>query len=365
MRFLTPQVRSEPTGRLNLLDALRFVAAIAVVAYHFTVYPFPFGWPNPPVEIFGALSRISGYGYLGVYLFFIISGFVISLSARGRTTGQFVASRMGRLLPAFWVAVPVAGILAPLILTGRITSESLRNTAVNLTMLPKAFGAPYVDGVYWTLWIEFCFYVIVGFLILSGLTYGKMLLLAALWPLVGVLVQTGNKQLGLLLLPQFAPLFAGGIALYLIYAYGHNLLHWLIVGANAIFAANTAALSTTAVNKSTHAGLSSAVAFAIVIGFFALVAIATLTRARPWTGRVGTSFGRLTYPLYLMHVFPGLIVIHFTHEFLGTWGSLLLALAVVLALAWVVNRWVEQPYGPRIRKAIEGSFQKVESKQLA
>lgn len=365
--MLSPDLapRAARQARLNLLDALRFAAAIAVVAYHFTTYPYPWGWDARPVTIFGPLTSVTGYGYLGVYLFFIISGFVIMMSAWGRTPGQFVASRMARLFPAYWVAVPLAGVVAMFVLTGRVTSENLRNTAVNMTMLNKPFGVPYVDGVYWTLWVELCFYLIVGVLIVTGLTYKKVLALAALWPLAAVLVQAGNKQFAEILQPTFAPLFAGGIALYLVYAYGHTLLHWIILAANAVFAANNAALTVAPVRTSTGAHLSSVVAFCLIIAFFALVALATLTPARVWTGSVGTSLGRLTYPLYLVHVFPGLIVIQFTQDLLGVWGALALAVAVAITLAWLVNRFVERPFASPMRALIERTFDRSKVDQNA
>jgi peptidoglycan/LPS O-acetylase OafA/YrhL len=343
-------------GRLNLLDGLRFLAAIAVVAYHFTVYPYEWGWSERPVSIFGPVTAVTGYGYLGVYLFFIISGFVIMLSARGRTVGQFVSSRMARLLPAYWAAVLLSGLAAPFVLDGRITSQNIRQTAVNLTMLEKPFGVPYVDNVYWTLWVELCFYLIVGIVLLSGIGYGKILALAALWPLGAVLVQAASKQFAEVLQPTYAPFFAGGIGLYLVFAYGHRLLHWLIVGMNAVLAADNAALTAAPVRSTTAAPVSSVVAFALVIVFFAAVAVATITPAREWTGALGTRLGALTYPLYLVHVFPGLITIQFTHRAIGTWPSLLLGVAVALTLAWAVNRFAERPLSRPMRKRLERTF---------
>ena len=343
-------------GRLFLLDALRFCAALAVVAYHFAAYPYQWGWGARPVTIFGPLTLVTGYGYLGVYLFFIISGFVIMMSARGRTPGQFVASRMSRLFPAYWVAVPLAGIVAVLILNGHVTPDNIRTTAVNMTMLEKPFGVPYVDNVYWTLWVELCFYLIVGLLIVTGLTYRKVLALAALWPLLAVLVQAGNKQLAEILQPDYAPLFAGGIALYLIYAYGHTLLHWIVLAVNAVLAANNAALTTSWVHDSTGIRLSGAVAFCLILAFFAAVAVATLTPARSWTGSVGASLGRLTYPLYLLHVYSGLIVIQYTQNILGIWGALALGVATAITLAWLAMRFVERPFAPPMRRLIERTF---------
>lgn len=50
--------------------------------------------------MFPVLSEVTRYGYAGVNLFFVISGFVILMSVWGRTAPQFIASRVSRLYPA-------------------------------------------------------------------------------------------------------------------------------------------------------------------------------------------------------------------------------------------------------------------------
>ena len=345
-----------PPRRFALLDFSRFIAALAVVGYHFTVYPYDWGWGRPPVEVFGALTKITGYGYLGVYLFFIISGFVITMSVRGRSVGAFVASRVARLLPAYWVVVVLSAAVFVPLLTGRLGFAEIRVAVVNMTMLQVPFGVPHVDGVYWTLWVELCFYIIVGVLMLTGVTYGKLLAMTLLWPLAAVLLAEGDGILVELFQPAFAPLFAGGIGIYLIHAYGHSLTHWFAVGVNAILSANLASQSVAPVRASVDADLSSAVAFALVIGCFALVACAVLTPLHGLTGRVGVALGRLTYPLYLVHVFPGLLVISWTHEALGAWPSLILAVSVATGLALLINRFVEQRVSRPLRTRLESEL---------
>src|SRR5699024_10591942 len=92
-------------GRLRAMDALRLLAALAVVLFHFTTRDHGRWGAQLPHEVFPALSHVVRYGYAGVHLFFTISGFVILMSVWGRSPRQFVASRISRLYPAFWVAV--------------------------------------------------------------------------------------------------------------------------------------------------------------------------------------------------------------------------------------------------------------------
>lgn len=352
----TPAVPVTPAPRLALLDLLRFIAALAVMAFHFTVYPYAYGWGQPANEVFPELSHLTVYGSLGVQLFFVVSGFVILMSAWGRSVGQFVGSRVARLFPAYWVSVLSSGILLALILGTEIEP---RRIVMNLTMIQTPFGVPNLDGVYWTLWVELCFYLLIGVLLVRGLSYGKVVALIGLWPLAAVMLGTTEGFLGQLLQPYYAPLFAGGMALFLIYRYGHSLLHWFLVVLNVVLAVQqTVTGNGTWTGGTVGVPMHHAVTSAIVVACFALVAVATLTPARTWSGKVGTFLGRLTYPLYLLHANWGLLIIMWTHEWAGRWGAIIIAAIGVIVLAWIVNRFVEKPLATPMRRSIESAFRR-------
>jgi peptidoglycan/LPS O-acetylase OafA/YrhL len=67
------------------------------VLYHYTA--------RGEITSFPLLAPLTQFGYLGVPLFFMISGFVISASAENRTPSEFVISRITRLFPAYWFGV--------------------------------------------------------------------------------------------------------------------------------------------------------------------------------------------------------------------------------------------------------------------
>src|SRR5690606_9451917 len=94
-----------PRERLSELDLLRFLAALAVVLYHFTGFGGAGAWPEPAGDVFPEVAALTRFGYLGVDLFFVISGFVILMSAWGRGPGEFGISRLVRLMPAYWASV--------------------------------------------------------------------------------------------------------------------------------------------------------------------------------------------------------------------------------------------------------------------
>ena len=151
--------RPRQTHRIAGLDALRGLAAFSVLLGHYTTnyhrlyrhsddLMFSYPW--------------AGYGVL---LFFMISGFVILMSAeRAAGAADFAWARFSRLYPAYWTAVAITfTVLALFPLPGRTPSPRL--ALVNLTMVQNLFGAGNVDGVYWTLHVELYFYAIVFLLL--------------------------------------------------------------------------------------------------------------------------------------------------------------------------------------------------------
>jgi peptidoglycan/LPS O-acetylase OafA/YrhL len=342
--------------RLAVLDALRFVAAMLVVLFHFAGRPSP-AWGVPPAVVFPRLSEIAHYGSLGVYLFFMVSGFVVLMSVFGRSPASFVASRVGRLYPAYWFAVLATGALLLLDRPfNEVTSQvRLPDVILNLTMLQSAWGAPDVDGVYWTLWVELKFYLLLGLLALVGVTRTRILLLCAFWPTVGALAQTtGEHLLVALLEPNFAPFFALGMLVYLVWQEGWTTPSVLLMVLNWAFAMRVAYSYVLPWNIGIGDAVLPYPAVAAVLTLMLIAVIAAtlspLSRVR-W--RVLTLAGALTYPLYLMHEIWGWWLIRLLYPAVGAYATLAITIVVALVVAWLINRFVERPFGPRLRRALE------------
>jgi peptidoglycan/LPS O-acetylase OafA/YrhL len=338
-----------------MLDALRFVAALSVVAVHLTSRSSP-AWDGPvPAEVV-PVGRWTGYGHLGVPLFFIISGFVLLMTAWGRDIPAFVASRVGRLFPAYWVAVGFSAVLvlwvwpANPVFFGAFISKT--QAALNFTMLQGAFSSPNLDGSYWTLWYEARFYLLIAIFMMVGITRRRVLAFATLWPIIAAIASaSGQAFIAAFLMPDYAPFFAGGMLLYLIYRDGHDLGTWLLVGFQVVSGANFATHYYMNLSNSTPVVPSKILIAVLIVGSFAAVAAVTLTRLARWNAWWMTTLGALTYPLYLIHENLGWFTIHLLRDALGSWGAIGVATVVVLTAAVLIHRLVERRFGKRLRAA--------------
>ena len=120
--------------RIVGLDVLRGGAAVAVMLHHHGQY-YDVLYPGRT-----PLSFDLGPGHFGVELFFIISGFVILMTAeRAARPIDFAWARFSRLYPAYWTALVVTfAVVNVFALPGR--RASLARAVANLTMFQHAFG---------------------------------------------------------------------------------------------------------------------------------------------------------------------------------------------------------------------------------
>lgn len=355
-----PRARSVTTRpRYALLDGLRFAAALGVVLFHFTSKQHQ-AWGRPVPEVFPHLHTFTALGYYGVHLFFVISGFVILMTAWGKDIPSFVSSRVSRLYPAYLVAVPTAAVLLGLIWLNQ-KHITLYQVAVNLTMMQGAFGVDHIDGVYWTLWVELRFYAMIAVLMLIGVTRHRVLALAAFWPVIAAFARTTEMPLiAEALNADYAALFSGGMAIYLLTRNRKDLAAWLVLAMSTLLAiAVPGAASQKILQSSTGVGFSGHTTVIVIAGCFGLVALVTLTPLARTHMRWVTALGLLTYPLYLVHEWWGWWMIHLLSGRLPDWVVLGITLTFVGAFAVVVYRFVERPFAPRVRSVVERSLRGV------
>jgi peptidoglycan/LPS O-acetylase OafA/YrhL len=320
------------TSRLVEIDALRGLAALAVVLFHYTTRFAELFGANPPPSI------SFPDGHYGVNLFFIISGFVIFMTLEKTSRPMdFVISRFSRLFPAYWIAIILTFVITHLLgLPGKLVDIT---TAIgNLIMIHGLFKIPHVDGVYWTLEVELLFYGGMFLLYRFGrlhLIHHALLGLLALRLTYHVLASRFGIDLPWtiyrLLILQYIPWFALGISIYLATS-RHDAGAWR----RPAFTATCAILTLLIVDALFVAAL------AVALG--AAVTLAASGRASLLRHRTLVWLGSISYPLYLLHENIGWsLQLRLGKLGVSTDLTILIVLASSLAMATALTRWVEQP----------------------
>ena len=341
-RLVAPGRTAAPARFLEL-DALRGFATIAVALFHFTTrFGNEYGHSTPPLF----LVPLGSYG---VHLFFIISGMVIFLTIeRSRSAAEFVVARVGRLYPAYWVAVTLTFVAMAVV--GLPPFEvSTPQYAWNLTMAHRFVNVADMDGAYWSLQVELVFYLLMlGLLALRAIPIIEPILLG--WLLVlsldastGVVAQASMNSRtfhDFVTLYGYAEFFIIGIVLHLRRAWGSS-------------PALTVALAWALIYHATQATWEST---AIAFGLTILTQAAIRGDLRWLAARPLLFLGAISYPLYLLHQHIGyLLLLAFRERGLPTNVAIPLALVVVIAIAAALHYAVERPgqtFAGRLRRRL-------------
>lgn len=326
--------KSSARPRLTIpwLDAVRFAAAFAVVIYHYTAHDLRTG-----------IYPVTRYGNLGVPLFFIVSGLVIAMSLEAAATPvRFLVNRATRLYPAFVVCSAITVAYVELFTDGPFFT--VRDVLVNLTMFGKVLNGRLINGAYWTLAVEWVFYLL---MFAVWRVAGRRALPPFLWAWLAVSAVSIWVPLGVLqrlLITHSAPFFIAGAALYLMSAgKGGRTMPALVAISIPV------ALYWTLYKSDDYVDLPDQPAhwavITIIIACYLLIAALALrsrwTHAGPAIVQLG---GRASYPLYLLHQTIGAHVLHRFYR-PGAGGVLLISMLVcfMVAASVAIAVLVEQP----------------------
>lgn len=324
------------------LDLLRFCAAASVFVYHQVLNGTGIGHAAsgfPPVS--SLVSEIGRYGYVGVPLFFVLSGFVILATALRTDSAGFLAGRFARIFPTF----ALCALLSMLVVgaaEGR-QAPSLALYIANLTFIPQAFGFHWIDGVFWTLRYELQFYGFVFILLATGQLRRLGWSLTWLWLGIAVL-QSANvlpNVLRQLFVADYAPLFIIGLGLYWCVEAPSPVRILLVITATIIAVFNEF-IRVDVYEAAIHLTLNRW----LVCGIIALLPLLLLGAVRLPFERVGALcyfLGGISYPLYLLHNNLSVALM----PRLGLW----LGLALVFAACTLVYL-PDEKFRPRLHAAL-------------
>jgi peptidoglycan/LPS O-acetylase OafA/YrhL len=345
---------SGPTHRFTFLDALRGIAATGVAAFHISRYgPVAHAAEEAiPAWLEGLLK----YGWVGVQIFFVLSGFVIAYSLRAtRVTPAFVAQfavrRSLRLDPAYWTTIMLVLLLTALVPSifydPNLESDpvSFGQLAAHLFYLQNILGLGNISVGFWTLCIEVQFYLaLIGALCLAQWIAGseepvcrqdlmRLSGLLALPALMSLFVSNLNQSTDSLLIHFFCMFYLGILACWCLEGKVRDWVFWTYASAMVL-------------RLGWHWSLDICVA--LVTG----IAIYIVGRRRHLGDWLNFSWlqylGRISYSLYLIHYPVACIITAIGYELTGTspmasalW--LAVALAVSIVAAGLLYRAVESP----------------------
>jgi peptidoglycan/LPS O-acetylase OafA/YrhL len=331
-----------PHDHIATLDLLRLVAALAVVGFHY-LYRGAVGDPvlsHPYPEA----APFAIYGYLGVNLFFLISGFVIAWSAEGRDWASFAVARFARLYPGFLACMTITF----LVMLGAASPHfpvSVAQYGANLFMLAPAFGQDFMDGAYWSIVLEVVFYGWVALALACRVFDRLRLELVAGWLVICALNEfvLHNGGLRLVLVTEFGPLFAAGVLIQYMYAHGRSPTALLLL--LAAFALSSTNMTVAQTWMHAHYGQSIPLVklVAVNLGIHALLVGAIMMRRMLRPGPLVLALGGITYPLYLLHQHIGYVAIEALAPGLGRWTAAAVVTVAIGVVACAIWRYVERP----------------------
>lgn len=312
-------------SRIEVVDSLRGIAVLSVCVSH--LMSANCGLPHDSI-----LWKIGTHGWLGVEVFFVISGFIIPYalhrsSYRLQNFPKFLLKRIIRLDPPYVAAIVFAILVKYLAsrspnYSGEPFDISIPQVLLHFAYLNAFFDYPWVISVFWTLAIEFQYYLAVGLLFPWIITKSN-------GQRIGLFVVMGLMAT---LFPQhqflfhYLFLFMLGMLSFQFHAKIISLKgFWISLPLLAVGACYTLG----------PLRASAGVATALIIGFFC------------FSNKFLRFMGAISYSLYLVHAPIGRKFVNLGGRYVdGTTGGLAVVVAGLLASilgAWLLYTMVERP----------------------
>lgn len=335
--------------RVNEIDLLRFLAALSVVLYHYSFRGYAAdGMSIMPYPLLAPLAK---YGSLGVELFFMISGFVILMTAADGSLKKFIVSRVVRLYPAFWACCTIT-FLAIVLMDDPRFSASIGQYLVNMTLLSKFVKVPSIDGVYWSLFVEFRFYALVAFVLLIKRIHQAELFLI-FWLISSVvLVIIPVDKLRYLLIVDYSAYFIAGATYFLVWTQGVSKRKYFLIITSWGLAIYQSSNAFSGFEKQFSTTINGYIVAGIITMFFVAMFLVSI-RCTGFFGRNRwLMVGAITYPLYLIHQNIGYLIFNFSYPAVSNHLLLPGAILLMLLVAYVVNAYVEKIISSPMKKGI-------------
>ena len=323
------------------IDFLRFVAITSVVIFHFTARRYeilPYGYlvKGPPWNL----------GWVGVNLFFIISGYVVSHTlSKSYNARDFILKRVTRIYPALWLILPIV-FLGQYFIPHSIFKDrsSLVNLLGSMTLIPPSvlnlqniINFDWLTLVLWTLKIEMIFYILC-YILFSFFSYKNIIFYS-------VLICTLTSIL-LIVTLNFNLNYVNPIEVVL-KGLGFDYLPWFVLGMlfyeqkvlkkskHLMICLFSVFALTISVSKSNFS--SYQIAESAVIVLFILI-VFRKTNSKLIKLKIFQVLGFSSYEMYLIHQGLGVpILVFFIKKFELTSSESFLLMTIIIVLLFLVS----------------------------
>ena len=321
------------------LDIVRIGAALWVLSFHwFTCSGCFYGFKETPSVLFvpSFFTSIAQWGFLGVDIFFILSGCLIAKSAIANQWWKFAGDRFIRLFPAYFFCGVLSLFLYPLATNNSVTVAKI----FSLSGLQFWIGGPAILFSGWTLPVEISFYFLItcGIYLYSkknGFGPKELRAFLSIWLFLYILANTIALQpLQNLLTPMYAPFFILGASLSLVTSKRDLLQNSITISISLILT-----LKNVLYRIEEHPTLNHKFLSSLLLVLFMCAVI--LYSQRPVKYEISSSrmyliqtLSRMTYPIYLLHLEVGLTFVYlFLKLGLGSPGAFGAGFLVITAIS--------------------------------
>lgn len=318
--------------RFHFLDVLRAVAALAVVSYHCL-----------PVAASGPVANVLSQGWMGVFVFFPISGYCICSAIHGQhtyTISEFLTRRWRRIYPPYLWSIALAIALGLAVLpfsNGSIISFEMPVAGwISIITLTQVFTSysTRINPVYWSLCYEEQFYLIMACSLLITSARTRAAFFTVLTGAAIACNAAGWTMQGLFL-GYWIPFAAGVAVYYLLSGRGYRTSGVAILGLSAV----------------------SAMALHEPGTYVSLITCVVMLAAAPLEAHLQTQrwlkplywIGMISYSVYLIHVpIGGRIVNALSRVDAPSWLAMTSAIIISVAagfgfFALIESKWLRKP----------------------
>lgn len=330
--------------RFKELDALRGIAALLVILFHFTML-------RDEAKLGFKL------GTTGVDLFFMISGFVILHSLKHISSSyEFVINRVSRLYPTYWTCVTI--VFALIIIQSLFNLNGDKIDVIqylgNMTMFQFYLRIEDLDAPYWTMIIEMVFYItmliLFYFKLLKYIIHIGLLVLSLM--IILFILDFDNIWLIRIIwwIPvlQFLPLFFAGILFYLIATdHKNNFEKYIILVfclLSQIFLFDYAGRSRAFISQTEYSIMLTI--------FFILFTLFVNGKLKFIVSRLTLFLGEISFVFYLIHqkISADYLIPFFTNTLnMNFWLALMITLFVIIIISTLITYYIGIPYSKKMK----------------